>query len=351
MDIDYTPLSSPIDPQFKERFKKNLYPKNLWFGLNPASWVILGAVAAGLVFVGASVYNYSQQQQIIGMIIIAIGLLPLVALIKVIVGFNARMLRSMRALMFTSRNGLLYDLQIKDPKRDGIIFSDPNIKGSFIYDRIYRKAAASNSFRGFEMGNYYYQVGSGDNQAARSHYYGFLSIDLKNNLPHMVLDAAAQKINIAGLSLSTIGVPFKKDQIMKLEGNFNDYFTLYAPKGYETDALYVFTPDLMARFIDYASIFSAEIIDKKLYIYSAKPFFFDKQETYELLFGILDTLGLKVLKQTSNYSDTSAEQKGSVSEAGKRLRKGPPASVYILIVFIVTVIIIANFDAITALFK
>ena len=37
-----------------------------------------------------------------------------------------------------------------------------------------------------------------------------------------------------------------RTQVLSLEGDFDRYFTLYCPKEYERDALYVFTPDLMA---------------------------------------------------------------------------------------------------------
>ena len=167
----------------------------------------------------------------------------------------------------------------------------------------------------------------------------------------MVLDATDDDIKIGGLRLSRLGATFAKDQVLKLEGDFNDHFTLYAPKEYETDALYVFTPDLMAHFIDNANTYNAEIIDNNLYIYSLRPFFLDKPETFERLFAILDTVGIKALKQTRNYRDSRSEVSGAVAARGRRLKQGISATVIGTIIFVILINVVENFDAIQQLFR
>ena len=74
----------------------------------------------------------------------------------------------------------------------------------------------------------------------------------------MVLDARSNNGLFGGTNLPS---QFSKDQILSLEGDFSEYFTLYCPREYERDALYVFTPDLMALLIDQTSTFDVEIVD------------------------------------------------------------------------------------------
>ena len=62
----------------------------------------------------------------------------------------------------------------------------------------------------------------------------------------------------------------KNCETIKLEGDFNKYFTLYAPQGYEIETLEIFTPDIMAELIDYSKNFSLEFINNNLYIYPRK---------------------------------------------------------------------------------
>ncbi len=54
---------------------------------------------------------------------------------------------------------------------------------------------------------------------------------------------------------------------MSLEGDFNKYFKLSVPKGYEVKALEVFTPDVMATLIDKCKFFNVEIAGTNIYSY------------------------------------------------------------------------------------
>ncbi len=62
---------------------------------------------------------------------------------------------------------------------------------------------------------------------------------------------------------------WQRGQHLSLEGDFDRYFRLYCPAGYERDALYLFTPDVMARFIrQHAAVLEVEIVDDWLFLYS-----------------------------------------------------------------------------------
>ena len=137
----------------------------------------------------------------------------------------------------------------------------------------------------------------------------------------MVLDSRA---NNGLFGTSNLPAAFSKDQVLSLEGDFNNYFTLYCPKQYERDALYVFTPDLMARCVDNAAPFDIEIVDKWMFVYSAIPFDMSNGAIYQRLFGIVDTVGAKTLTQTDRYSDERIANftANVVAPQGARLKRG-----------------------------
>jgi len=348
MIVDPSIFSSPVSQQERVAFKQRFYPKHTPFGLTYVSWFLFLGVAILLLLWGVATYNYdqSQTQHRAGGVLIFFGCVPLIALLFTVLTFRKKINRSVKIYRFAVANGLKYDFKLDNPIRNGLIFSNPGTRQSFIYDSLSREGE-----RPFEIGNYYFQTQSSYKQPSKSHLYGFMRIKLDKFLPHMVLDATDDDIKVGGLRLSRLGATFAKDQVLKLEGNFNDNFTLYAPKEYETDALYVFTPDLMALFIDNANTFNAEIVDNNLYIYSLRPFFLDKPETFERLFAILDTIGLKALKQTGNYRDSRSDVSGAVATSGRRLKRGISATVIITIILVIVINVLENFEAIQQLFR
>jgi len=131
----------------------------------------------------------------------------------------------------------------------------------------------------------------------------------------MVLDAVG---NNGLFGASNLPRAFGRDQVLSLEGDFNTYFTLYCPREYERDALYVFTPDLMALLIDNASTLDVEIVDDWMFVYSMQPFALDEPSALEPLFDVIETIGAKTLTQTDRYRDDRAAVPTSVD--------APPAS-------------------------
>jgi hypothetical protein len=124
---------------------------------------------------------------------------------------------------------------------------------------------------------------------------------------------------------------------LALEGNFNNYFTLYAPKAYERDALYVFTPDVMAAMVDYGQEYDIEIVDDELFIYSGNHFALDKQEFYKRILKIIDAIGSEVIAQTDYYTDERVGNRAAniIAPGGQRLKSGFNWLVVVLILIIV----------------
>lgn len=185
------------------------------------------------------------------------------------------------------------------------------------------------SGRFLDIGNVRFVTGSG--KSSTTHRWGYMALKLDRRIPHCVVDAHSNN-SAFGSNMQTFG----KDQILHLEGDFDRYFTLYCPREYEQDALYIFTPDLMALLIDTVSAFDVEIVDDWMFVYSTKPWPLQDASTWYRLFLIVHTVGRKALASTSYYRDERAlparpsgatpgapsATNNFVAPEGQRLRKG-----------------------------
>lgn len=56
----------------------------------------------------------------------------------------------------------------------------------------------------------------------------------------------------------------QRRQRLSLEGGFDRHFAMFVPRGYERDALYLFTPDILALLIDHVADFDVELSGTRL---------------------------------------------------------------------------------------
>ncbi|AUG28030.1 MULTISPECIES: hypothetical protein [Microbacterium] len=147
-----------------------------------------------------------------------------------------------------------------------------------------------------EFGNYVYRTGSGKNES--THRWGYVAVKLATPLSNIVLDALGNN----GLFGSTLPAAFDGAQRLSLEGDFDRYFTLYCPSGYEADALYLFTPDIMARFVDHAAALDVEIVDDWLFLYTQREASTLDPATWAWLFSVVAAL-LDKLAQWERWRD------------------------------------------------
>lgn len=218
----------------------------------------------------------------------------------------------LRMTRFAEANGLVYEPRSPGPSYPGAIFG---LGSSRTVTDHFRTADG----RFIDFGTYTYVTGSGKNRT--THRWGFLAMQLDRALPHMVLDSRA---NNGLFGSTTLPTTFRRDQVLSLEGDFDRYLTLYCPREYERDALYVFTPDLMALLIDEAAPFDVEIIDQWLFVYSGRHFPLADAATYQRLLRIVSTVGAKALSQTDRYVDERIGDFNAnlVAPSGQRLRRG-----------------------------
>jgi hypothetical protein len=149
-----------------------------------------------------------------------------------------------------------------------------------------------------ELGNLVTRGMSGGRQVAL--VFGYVRVLLPRPTPQLLAVSTADRGH------SAIDVALDGSQRLGLEGDFDRHFTPYAPDGYGRDALYLLTPDLMARLIDSARAFDVEIVDSWLQFYAHRPFDLLAPSSYEFALGLSDAVGAKAVRQTARYRDDRA---------------------------------------------
>ncbi len=173
--------------------------------------------------------------------------------------------------------------------------------------------------RFFDFGDYRYVIPGSESGLTNS--WGFVAIHLGRPLPHIVVEAA-----LPGFPGWRLPFTFDRSQVLSLEGDFDQHFTLYCPADYERDALYIFAPDLMSLLIDNTGGSHVEIIDEWFFLYAPKSFEGSSAEDYRRLLSIIEIVGAKAVRQTGRYVDhRTVTEHGplSVSVPGRRLRRVP----------------------------
>lgn len=205
--------------------------------------------------------------------------------------------RRLRLAVFAERNDLRFR-PTDDSVHPGILFQQG---GARRLENVLRRQRD----RVIEVGEFVFEMGAEKNR--RQHRRGYLLLQLDRRLPHILLDARSND----GLFGSNLPHGFDRSQILRLKGDFDRHFTLYCPRGYERDALYVFTPDVMAAFIDGAADVDVEIVDDLLFVYLGGGLRLDDPAEWGRIERLVSALWPKTAKQTSAYSDDRVERTSS----------------------------------------
>jgi hypothetical protein len=230
---------------------------------------------------------------------------------------------------FTLANNMVYTPEIPSPMYAGTVFTIGKARRA-------SDVVATSSGRYVEIGNYSYSGDSGLNRSLTQ--CGYIRIIVDRRLPHLYLKSRKSR---------RFGAAFARAQEFSLEGDFGKYFRLYAPVGYERDALYIFTPDLMAVLIDEASDFDIEFVDNQVYLYTPRPFTMIDPDTYRRLVTVVDAVVGKALRQTRAYSDERTTG-NFVAARGARLGRGVTLAMivgFVILVAQITRLVITLWNA------
>ena len=233
--------------------------------------------------------------------------------------------RTIQLQEFAAQNTLTYMANHAYDNRPGMIFTSG-------HSRVFPQLLFAQGRAFAELGNYQYTTGSG--KSRQVHNFGFMRIKLPRRLPNMVLDS--KKNNFFGGRLSNLSVGFGGAQKLSLEGDFDKYFTLYAPEQYKRDALYAFTPDVMQALVEAVHAYDCEVIDDDFYIYSSSAFnLMDRAQLVELA-GIARKLHGELAEQTDYYADERVGDRAlnMVANEGARLKTRMAPITIILIVIL-----------------
>lgn len=312
--FDARPLTDPVDPAAVRAFTAELRSRRTT-GMAVSSIIAVVAVAiAGVVLlpilasvvVALAAGSASPASAAIPLVL----LLLVAAGVGVLVWMGVRNARTARYRLhrFAQANGMTYEPRVDDPPLPGMIF------------HLGRSRLATDLVRGthprfVEFGNYQYTVQSGKNST--TYRWGYVAVKLDVPLPNIVLDAKGNN----GFG-SNLPASFQRAQRLSLEGDFDQHFTLYCPDGYEQDALYLFTPDIMARFIDNAAQLDVEIVDDWLFLYTPRRASTLDPATWAWLFGTVGAL-LTKLDQWARWRDDRLA--AAAAPGGHALPFAPPA--------------------------
>ncbi len=337
--VDYAPLTDPVDPAAVDAFKAQTKASGAGWATIGAGQIVTAVIAAvvGLAVLIPITLVLTVTFTSFGTAGAGLGSLigPLVVLLalggtgflvfRTVIPSRRRWENWYRLSEFARRNGLIYSPASPGPSYAGAIFGLGTDRRSLDHFR-------SADGRFLDFGNYRYTTGSGKQRTV--HNWGFLALHLDRRLPHMLLDS---KANNGLFGVSNLPISFDKEQVLSLEGDFDRYFTLYCPRQYERDALYVFTPDLMALLIDEAAPFDVEIVDDFMFVYSRTPFRPLEPGVYQRLLRIVDTIGAKTLSQTDRYRDERVGdfQANIVAQPGRRLKRRIPAVAIVVTLLVV----------------
>ncbi|MEX8057070.1 hypothetical protein [Microbacterium sp. 16-032] len=297
MTLDTTALTQPIDRAKVRAFSKALREKGM---LQSRAFTIIVFAFVGLaaLFIVVPTFVSFMAIAFTGSSGSVFGLLPFAIMLviagliawAVIRGVGGAAARRYRLSLFASANGMTWHPGYSNPRLPGIIFDLG--RNQELHDVMRRTKP-----RTLEVANYTYETGSGKNK--QTHRWGYVALRLDTPLPHIVLDAVGNNGLFGG---SNLPITFGRDQRLSLEGDFDQHFALYCPGGYERDALYLFTPDVMARFVDNAAALDVEIVDDWLFLYAKRDLATLDPATWEWLFATVAAIDDK-LAQWARWRD------------------------------------------------
>lgn len=292
--FDYSPLSQPVSFADAKPYIKLPVPLTRSTGIVVGLFIV--TVVVWLLLLSAPISAYFMVFALMGATATAFFVIA-----------KSGATEQVKITRFAVRNALVPTFDVKDPGLSGLYFEQG-------YDK---ELIASLDIvdEGVTLGSYQYTTGGG--KSRQVHEIGFARHTLSRRLPHMVLDNKHNNF----WKMTNLPEYFDSSQKLSLEGDFDSHFTLYAPKEYERDALYIFTPDVMANFIDNGFNFDAEIIDNHLYIYS-DSIFFANEKFISTAYAAISSLGNKIEKQSDYYMDERVFSRAEniVAPEGRRLK-------------------------------
>lgn len=165
------------------------------------------------------------------------------------------------------------------------------------------------------FGNFH--VTAQDTGRRLSAYGGLAASRAGTRLPHLRLESRRSRRILAQTAT-------RRDQRLSLEGDFDTHFDLYCPVGYERDALYLLTPDVMALLMDHAADYDVELVDDWVYLTTPRDVVTLDADRWTSVTAAMGAVLAKIGQWERWRDDRVPENRladpGSVADGGRRLR-------------------------------
>ncbi len=301
-NLDYSSLSLPLTKEQKKAYDQK-YPYNNRPQII-AGWITtVSVLLIGIPYIILSGFDIAA--------ITGVATVSIVLVLSIIVTRPLQSgLRSKQArlLAFAEMNNLRVLLNSPAVSYPGVIFNLGEtriINEAFVFGEK------------FEVGNYAYSYGTKDDAAKT--IWGYIRFPLNRTSPHIILDATK---NDPSKKLRTLSSQYSADQALTLEGDFNDHFTVYVPKGYEQDALYILTSDVMAALVDFAADYDIEIVENVVNLYVPTSIPIESEEFLKKTIDAVEIIREQIQNQNKRYADARVGNRAanSVAVPGQRLK-------------------------------
>jgi hypothetical protein len=120
--------------------------------------------------------------------------------------------------------------------------------------------------------------------------YTVLEVQFEKDLPTIeTIHRQANLLEPSNFSMASNDL-YHNQTLLKTEGNFNDYFSVFVPRGTEIEGLEVVTPDLMAAMLDRYRNFDFECNGHNLYIFMAGEIRLRTKKDFLQIYSLADAL-------------------------------------------------------------
>jgi hypothetical protein len=210
---------------------------------------------------------------VIGGILAQMPALAAMAIFVLIVGYAIAQSKAQTAFMaqFAAANGYAFSPKASMDGLDGAFFRIGRDQRR--YDLV------SGSYGNYPIELFLYQYAIGQGKYMQVYVYTVFRLRFDTAMPDLVLEQKNYPVERSILTSAA-----RQKEFVSLEGDFNKYFTLSIPKGYEVEALEIFTPEIMATLVEKCASLDLEIVGTDLFIYA--PGAAGKEATLNALYGI-----------------------------------------------------------------
>lgn len=209
-------------------------------------------------------------------------------------------------MKFAVDNNLKYELEVEH-EPIGIIAQVGN-------DNHYSIDELRGNLYGYDYRLLWHKFTIGSGKSEKRMEYAVIEIQLPKKLPHIFIDSRKNN-DIFDTEILNF---FQDESIIKLEGDFSNYFNLYGLRTYAAEVLTIMNPSFMASLIDYDLDFEIEFKDETAYIYFPNQFIAYDQPLVKIYLA-LEFLILELQKQLDTFRYSPV--KGRVSTIPKSVYK------------------------------